>query len=158
MTGSPEHLTAVSLHFLEGQRNYRLLFGHPVKTSTESHRYGETHETAFFRPGAIFAVDLWDRNKYGTRRWRILILKAGNAGETVDRVQQVFPGAHKLLDTHGTVRCKLLLQWLRMVEAAGDPSDRPAEFYIARDHMLKGPPRFLNIPMLNRLYEHVPES
>ena len=156
MAGSPEYLTAVSLHFLEGERNYRLLFGNPVKITTKGQRYGETQETAFFRPGSIFAVDLWDRNKYGTRRWRVLILKAGNVGETVERVPQISPGAHKLLDTQGTFRCKLLLQWLRMVEAEGDPADRPPEFYIVRDHMLKGlPPRMLNTHMLNHLQDRV---
>ena len=152
MTGSPEYLTAVSLHFLEGQKNYRLLFGDPVKTETQDHRLGETRETAYFRPGAIFAIDLWDRNKYGTRRWRILILQAPNVGQRddIERVQQVTPGARKLLETKGTFRCKLLLQWLRTVEVAGDPTARPPEFYIARDHMLKGRPRMLSVHFLNR--------
>lgn len=159
MTVTPEYLTAVSLSFCEGQRNYRLLFGHPIKTVIDSHRFGETHETAYFRPGDIFAVDLWDRNKYGTRRWRILILQAGNVAETVERVPQVTPGARKLLETHGTFRCKLLLQWLRLVEAEGDPSARPTEFYIVRDHILKGlPPRMLNTHMLNHLQDRVPHA
>ena len=57
MAGSPEYLTAVSLHFLEGERNYRLLFGNPVKITTKDHRYGETQEIAFFRPG-LYSVSI----------------------------------------------------------------------------------------------------
>jgi len=152
MIDSPDYQTAVALHYLEGRRNYRLLFGHPANLATEDHRYGETHDIAYFRPGSIFAVDLWDRNEYGTTRWRVYILKAGTVGEVVDRVPQVRPGAHILLRVEGTKRCKLLMQWLRLVEEEGDPALRPADFYTVRDHMIKGlRPSLLNPYMLNRL-------
>lgn len=154
MNDTTDYLTTAALHYLDGRRNYRLLFGNPVNLVTEDYRYGETHDVAYFRPGSIFAVDLWDRNEYGTMRWRVYILKAGAVGEVVDAVPQIQPGAHILLHVKGTRRCKLLMQWLRLVEAEGDPAARPADFYTVRHHIIDGSPeRRLSPYFLNRLME-----
>ncbi|MDA8093988.1 MAG: DUF2840 domain-containing protein [Betaproteobacteria bacterium] len=154
-----QYLTSVELRYVEGACNYRLIWGLPVRTIKHTHHFGEGHESALFSPGSIFALDLWDRNEYGTIRWRIFILQAGTVGDTVQPVPHVHPGAHVLLHTEGTRRCKLLVQWLRLVEADGDPTSRPPAFWQARDHMIKGlPARWLTPRMLHRLEEHLPDA
>lgn len=137
-------LTAVQIHFEEGRRNYRLLFGKPERTNVQEHRHGFTLETAYFAPGAIFALDLWDRNDYGTVQWQVFILQALAPGDNpadstvIATVPQVNQPVAVLLHTKGTKRCRAALHWLRLVEAAGDPTLRAPAYYQTRDLILNG--------------------
>ena len=132
----------VDLDFLEGQLNYRLLFGRPEFTNFREHHFGITKRTAVFRPGARFGLDLWEgtvvlnRSRQPVVRtggWRVLVLQVGVPGEPVSRVPQVRPGAHILMDARGTRRCKFLLRWLAELELQGDLADLPRAFFLSRD-------------------------
>ena len=137
----------VDLDFLEGQLNYRLLFGRPEFTNFREHHFGTTRRTAVFRPGACLGLDLWqgrvvlNRSRQPvvrTGEWRVLVLEVGVPGERVSRVPQVRPGAHILLEARGVRRCKFLLRWLAELETQGDLADLPREFFLSRDLWFRG--------------------
>lgn len=134
--------TRVDLDFLEGQRNFRLLFGAPRSIFSREHTFGITRRTAVFAPGACFGLDLWEgilvRSRSGvpvvrTTSWQVLVLEAGQPGERVSPVPQVRPGAQVLLEARGARRCRDLLRWLAELERDGELSALPREFYLARD-------------------------
>ncbi len=52
-------VTTVRMLFAEGAKNYRLLFGRPLRIETVSQREGYTAAIARFAPGARFGLDLW---------------------------------------------------------------------------------------------------
>ena len=137
-------LTAVQLHYESGRRNYRLLFGKAERTNVQEHRHGLTLETAYFAPGSIFALDLWDTNDYGTIQWEVFILEAlapddhPSDSTVIATVPQVNRPVAVLLHTKGAKRCRAALHWLRLVEAAGDPTARPRAYYQTRDLVLNG--------------------
>jgi hypothetical protein len=137
----------VDLDFLEGQLNYRLLFGRPEFTNFREHHFGSTKRTAVLRPGARFGLDLWEgrvvlnRSRepvVRTGEWRVLVLEVGAPGDRVSRVPQVRPGAHILLEARGVRRCKFLLRWLAELETQGDIADLPREFFLSRDLWFRG--------------------
>ena len=87
-------LTQVELVYEQGVRNYRLLFGKPFKVITQERTYGRlTKQIALFKPGDVFALDLWDRGPYGTKGWSVFVLQAVWPGEVADPVPQVSPAA-----------------------------------------------------------------
>ena len=80
---SDRFLTQVETLYVEGELNFRLLFGHPLKVVEKEFTYGRrTRKIAYFRPGDVFAVDLWRRNAYGTNAWAVYVLQAAGPGET----------------------------------------------------------------------------
>ena len=132
----------VDLDFLEGQLNYRLLFGRPEFTNIREHHFGTTKRTAAFRAGARLGLDLWEgrvvlnRSRepvVRTDEWRVLVLEAGAPGSRVSCVPQVRPGAHVLMDARRVRRCRFLLRWLAELEAQGDLADLPRAFLLSRD-------------------------
>jgi len=137
----------VDLDFLEGQLNYRLLFGRPEFINFHAHHFGTTKRTAVFTPGARFGLDLWEGRVVLSRsrevvvrtgEWRVLVLEVGAPGERVSRVRQVRPGAHILLEARGVRRCKFLLRWLAELETQGDLADLPRDFFLSRDLWFRG--------------------
>jgi hypothetical protein len=138
--------TRVELEFLEGQRNDRLIFGRPEAVFHRDHHFGITKRVAIFRPGARFALELWEgkvvlnrsrKPVARTHRWRILVLEAGRADAHVCRVPNVEPGAHVLMEATRTKTCLLLKAWLAELEEQGDPANLPREFFLARDLRLQ---------------------
>jgi hypothetical protein len=137
----------VDLDFLEGQLNYRLLFGRPEFIHSREHTFGITKCTAVFKPRDRFGLDLWEgrvvlsRSRESVIRtglWRVLILEVGVPGERVSRVPQVRPGAHVLMDARGVRCCKWLLRWLAELETQGDLADLPRECFLSRDLWFRG--------------------
>lgn len=128
---SSEYLTQVELDYRKGVRNYRLLFGHPVDVVNRAFHYGVTNQIALFRPGALFGLDLWECNEYGTTHWLFYVLQAAAPGQIVTHVPQVTPGALVLLEARGVARAKAALQWLAEVEKSGDPALRNADYFLA---------------------------
>lgn len=106
--------------FEEGKRNFRLLFGVPLKVDTIELQHGTTKQHAYFKPGAVFALDLWDRNDYGTKEWRVYVLRAVWPGEVASRVPQVEPGAEVLLFGKGKNKVQKIMRWFKDVEKAGE--------------------------------------
>jgi hypothetical protein len=137
--------TEVETLYIEGQLNFRLIFGHPAKVVENEFTYGQrTRETAYFRPGDIFAIDLWRKNEFGTTAWAVYVLQAAAPGETAYPVPQVKPAAKVLLEAVGVERARQALALLREIEERTDPTTLPANRYLLTDFRLKACQRTRN--------------
>lgn len=146
-----EPLTYVTTEFADGKHNYRRLFGRPVSVRTLADHVGLTTEVEAYEPGQVFGLDVWDCNEYGTTRWHIYVCRAAAPGEVARVVPQVEPGAVVLLDAVGVHQSQVVIAWLADLEASGDPSALPSEFFEARDFLLKGTrPKYLTKDLLHR--------
>jgi hypothetical protein len=137
----PQHiyLTTVHTHFCEGAKNYRVLFGNPLRCETLLCIPGVTRKAYQFAAGARFALDLWACNRYGTIEWRCYVCDAIGPEMPADRVPLVMPGARVLLHTKGAAQSRLFLSWLADFESRGlDPLRCPAETYEAVHFRLQG--------------------
>ena len=132
-------LTEVHLEY-RSNRRYRLLFGLPFDVIAMDHPAPPGGRIAFFRPGDRFGLALWEANDFGTTSWRVLVCRALGTGESGERVPQVRPGAHVLLDVGGSTRAKAALLWLSHYVEAGDALSLPEERFTEADFCLKNTP------------------
>lgn len=131
-------LTQVEIHYIEGQRNYRILFGKPVKVESKAYGFREiTRKLVYFRPGDIFALDLWERNQYGTSSWSVYVLQAAYPGETAFTVPQVKPAVKILLEAVGPHKAKAALKALKEIEERTDPTTLSPERYLLTGFRLR---------------------
>lgn len=138
---SPTRLrvTTVETSFLEGQHNYRVLFGEPLRIDARHAAEGVTRKVYSFTAGSRFALDLWRRNAYGTIQWRCFVCEAASPGVPRDLVPFVTPGARVLLSTKGAAQSRLFLAWLAQLEASGADLLRcPPETFEAAHFRLHG--------------------
>ncbi len=99
--------------YVEGEVNYRLIYPEsldPVTVSKDMFGYRREYR---FKSGEVFCIDLWERNNYGTRRWVVYVLQAGKAGEKLQLVPAVYPGAKILLKAQGKKRAQKALSLLK---------------------------------------------
>ena len=137
-TPSDRFLTQVETLYVEGELNFRLLFGHPLKVVEKEFTYGRrTRKIAYFRPGDVFAVDLWRRNAYGTNAWAVYVLQAAGPGETALPIPQVKPAAKVLLEAVGKERAQRALNLLREIQERTDPALLPPNRFLLTDFRLK---------------------
>jgi hypothetical protein len=144
-------VTTVRMLFAEGAKNYRLLFGRPLRIETVTQREGYTAAIARFAPGARFGLDLWRSNAYGTIQWRCFVCEALRPGEVGEGVPCVAPAARVLLKTKGAAQSRVFLAWLDQLEKSDiDPVTCPRETFEAAHFRLQGsraditPPRRLS--------------
>ena len=131
-------LTEVETLYVEGKLNYRLLFGHPVRVVEKEFTYGNrTCKAAYFKPGDVFAIDLWQQNEYGTNAWAVYVLQAAAPGESAITVPQVKPAAKVLLEAVGVERARQALKLLAEIEERTDPATLPADRFLLTDFRLK---------------------
>jgi hypothetical protein len=137
-------LTRVELIYEEGVRNYRLLFGKPVRIVNKEMIFGvRTKKMVFFKPGDIFALDLWERCEYGTKSWAVYVLQAATVGEIAYPVPQVFPAAKILLEACGKSRAQKAIRELREIQDRVDPTTLPAARFLLTDFRIKADRRHL---------------
>lgn len=133
------YLTSVYTQFLEGVRNFRVLFGVPFRCVTLRERQGETLKVYYFGEGSRFALDFWARNAYGTIQWRCFVCEAIAPGFEADAVPYVRPAAKVLLQTKGAAQSRLFLAWLAELEGRGvDPLSCPSETFESAHFRLQG--------------------
>ena len=131
--------TQVHEEFVEGRRNYRLLFGSPSRQHTVNAEEGYSARANYFLPGTRFGLDLWSRNDYGTVRWRCFVCEAVQPGESAERVPFVTPAATVLLSTKGAAQSRLFLAWLAGLEGEGvDILACSADLFVAAHFRLQG--------------------
>lgn len=82
-----------------------------------------------FAPGGRFALDYWERNEYGTTRWRVAICEAQVAGTAVTPMPAIRPGVALLVDVQGAARVRAFLAWLA---EQGNQIDRFSRAELAR--------------------------
>ena len=131
-------LTQFETLYVEGELNYRLLFGRPLKVIEKEFTYGRrSRKVAYFRPGDVFAVDLWRRNAYGTSEWAVYVLQAAAPRETALPIPQVKPAAKVLLEAVGKERARKALNLLKEIQARTDPALLPPNRFLLTDFRLK---------------------
>ncbi len=131
-------LTQVELVYEQGVRNYRLLFGRPFKVITQERTYGRmTKQLALFKPGDVFALDLWDCGEYGTKEWSVFVLQAVAPGDVANPVPQVSPAAKILLEARGITKAKQAIKELQEIQDRVDPTTLPAARFLLTDFRLK---------------------
>jgi hypothetical protein len=131
--------TEVHLEY-RSNRRYRLLFGLPFDVIAMDQPHPPGGRVAFFRPGDRFGLALWEANDFGTTHWRVLVCRALRASEAGERMPQVRPGAHVLLDVKGATRAKAALHWLSPYIQSGDAIALPDERYIETGFRLNTTP------------------
>ncbi|MBN8548237.1 MAG: DUF2840 domain-containing protein [Deltaproteobacteria bacterium] len=134
-------VTRVEELYLEGQKNFRLLFGKPIKSETTEFKYQDiTRRVHYFKPGDIFAIDLWERNEYGTTSWSVFVLQAALPGEFAVRIPQVKPAAKVLLEAAGQKHAREAVRLLKEIEDRTDPTKLHPSRFLLTDFRLKAEP------------------
>lgn len=100
--------------FEKGRANRRLLMGQvahvgPWKWCAD----GIKRRLVSVPVGARIVLDLWERNDYGTTRWRVVVFDVVSGQEPVQIVPSVRPGVAILADIQGAIRVRAFLRWLR---------------------------------------------
>lgn len=108
-------MTRVALLDLPAHIKVTLRFGHPQSEM----RYNRVRKEAFFAASALFCRVHWEVTANGVPRWQLLILKAGNGQEIVQRITGIEPGAVLLLETSGTTTVQRVLRLLTEIEERG---------------------------------------
>lgn len=119
-------LTFVELTWKEGQIEQWVRFGHPVCEEHLDH-----HRRRFgFAPGAVFGVNRWAANAYGTVLSRFDILRTARPGTPMQTLPYLRPGGTLLLSTHGWPKVERVLQAVEAIEALGiDPADVSPDYW-----------------------------
>jgi hypothetical protein len=125
-TRSEGDLTFVELTWKEGQIEQWVRFGHPVCEERIDY-----HRLRFgFAPGAVFGVNRWAANAYGTVLSRFDILQAPTPGTPMQTLPYLQPGGTLLLSTHGWPKVERVLQAIDAIEALGiDPADASPDYW-----------------------------
>jgi len=143
----------VQLHFVRGVINHRLRFGRPAaKAKLDKYR-----SLAMFPDGAIFGYIRWKANEYGTRDWRVYILKCQSKG-LVSEVIGVRPAVKILMSVQGKLAVKRCLKALDILErqVGGNLEDVPESYWAGFNNalLLRKTPRELPRNHLNLGAEH----
>lgn len=120
-------LTRVHLHFGGNAFNHYTRFGHPLFRKTTSKR--EAYD--FYAEGSIFAYVRWQANDFGTRSWRLLILRSGDEFSDLYAIPGICPGADVLLDVEGKSRVLRVFEAINAIEKSQiDPADVAPYYWI----------------------------
>jgi hypothetical protein len=131
-------LTRVVLAFVPERVNNRLRFGHPVHEIVIDRWRTITQ----FAPESLFCRICWLANDYGTTVWNLSVLQAGCAGEPLQCMAGVFPGARRLLHASGELKVQHVLRLIDAIEALGiDPvAVSPAYWQLLHNRLATGEP------------------
>ena len=134
--------TLVQIHFVRGRINHRLRFGEPLSV-TKLDKY---RSLATFSQGSIFGYIRWSANEYGTRDWRVYVLKAQSTG-FISEIAGVTPAVKILASAQGkpaVKRCLAALDALE-IQAGGSLKAVPESYWpcFSNALLLRKPPRKL---------------
>ena len=98
----------------EGLLNRYVLAGEPSSVGPwKVGEEGTRRRLLTFPVGRRFVLDSWERNEYGSTRWRVLVCEPISAGETGQKLPGIRPLVRVLLDVSGVRRAQAFLAWLR---------------------------------------------
>lgn len=126
------NLTRLIMLYQEKKKRCALVFGDPVLYREIGGPYFERH--AFFAPGQLFAVELWEANRYGTLRWLLLVLRAVGPGERATVLPSVAPGAEILFCVQGRKKVRQGKRWLSSLAEGGTDLSRVDPDYYRASH------------------------
>ncbi len=96
-----------------------------------------TKQLALFKPGDVFALDLWDCGQYGTKEWSVFVLQAVAPGDVANPVPQVLPAAKILLEARGVAKAKQAIKELQQIQDRVDPTTLPPARFLLTDFRIK---------------------
>ena len=108
-------LTRLDLRSVPRLGNVYLRFGAPVLTR----RTGAGKRTVYFTAESTICRVWWERNRYGTTRWELVVLQAKSPGSAMQKVHGVTPGAAVLLSVAGEQSIKFVLRLIDTLEREG---------------------------------------
>lgn len=109
---APVALTRVTLVHFNTRVQVWLRFGNACAEM----RFNRVRRVLAFAPGALFCRVHWEANAHGTTLWKLAIMQAGNAGDALQRVIGVQPGAHLLLEVSGHNNVQRVLHLIGEIE------------------------------------------
>jgi hypothetical protein len=119
MNAPAPQLTRVVLAFVPERVNNRLRYGHPVHEIV----LDRWRTIVQFAPESVFCRVCWLANDYGTTVWNLSVLQAGRAGESLNSMAGIFPGARRLLHASGELKVQRVLHVVDAIETlAIDPA------------------------------------
>ena len=124
MQGSEYH-TAFEIFYLDGQANYRLLFGAPDRAM----RIDRSRSIAMFSSRRTVGYLRWRANEYGTQVWRCFVVRTVAPGEIATRLPGVKPAAEILLSTRGKTYSKRFLGYLDALSKHRPPLEFVSDSY-----------------------------
>jgi hypothetical protein len=132
VSGAEGALTVVTLRREKGIRRDRIRFGRPVA----ARRVARGVRQVFFATGQVFCLVRWRRNAFGTVGWRLAVLRAARAGEALEQVPGVAPGALALAHFRGVDRVRRALRELAALEKTTPDLAALTAAYWRRFHVL----------------------
>lgn len=124
--GRDPDVTFVELTLKEGRVEQWIRFGYPAceeRLAPHRRRFG-------FAPGAIFGVNRWAANTYGTVLSRFDIVQAAPPGTAIQTLPYLRPGGTLLLSTHSWPKVERMLQAVDAIEALGiDPAHASPDYW-----------------------------
>ena len=122
------------IRLISGRRGeiYSLVFGKP---NIINQLEGRGTAEAFFSPGQVFALKIYDRHRFGTTRWVLYVLKAPTKNEECTLIPNIMPGAIVLLRAKGKKLVSDTLAWISDLESEGDPTSLSPETFL-KQHLI----------------------
>ncbi len=127
-----DNLTLVSIRWRKNRRNYRLLFGAPVRHV----RLDWQRSLTAFAPGSIFGYERWEGNKFGTQSWLICVVEAAAPQSSVSQIPGIIPGARALISLRGKAACTEFLTHLDTIAASAAPEELDPQLWLHIGHRL----------------------
>jgi hypothetical protein len=127
-------LSRVMLVHLPQRVNVWLRFGDPLHEQS----LDRMRRQLDFLPDALLGRVHWEGNWYGTTYWRLQVLRTVRAGEPVDQIAGIEPGAEQLLDVGGHDKVRRVFALIDALEAQRiDPTDvSPAYWRTVHNRLL----------------------
>lgn len=107
-----QFFTRVHLHFDRKNLNYYIRFGACVFREDFTRR--EAYE--YFPTGKIFCYIRWEKGQFGTKKWQVMVLRAGDENTLMHSIEGIEPGAEVLLDISGRERVYRFFRALDQIE------------------------------------------
>ena len=102
------------------KKNYSLFFGDYKQKEKLRYEAGVCQiNNYYFDEGDIFAIDLWERGKYGTSSWNFYILKCSSPNIKQNLVKNVQPSAIILLSAKTPHYAKKIISILNNLKREG---------------------------------------
>ncbi|MBL4575605.1 MAG: DUF2840 domain-containing protein [Opitutaceae bacterium] len=128
-----DQLTRVTLHFNAVDFNRYIRFGSPVFREEPTRRIA----FEYFKAGQIFCYIQWESGDYGTKYWRLSILKTVYKNQKIYKIKGIDPGAEILLDVTGKERVKKAYGVIDAIDTLDiDPAQISPDYYLYAHQML----------------------
>lgn len=120
VAASPDHLTQITLTWVEGEVEQWLRFG----TAVAEHRIDRHRRVLWFAPGATFGLVRWASNGFGTMLSQLDMVRTVEPGVALQTLPLIRPGGELLLTVSGWQRVQRILGLIDAIEAASiDPAE-----------------------------------